>query len=314
MKVLVSCYITYNAVNWYRGFGTYSHMAETYSTNEDLITWDKLNDIDCLVMIRPNNYDQVDSLNFAKSLGIKTVVDYDDDVFNSNPSSPAYEKTISKEWIECSIKSLKIADHVTVSTQAIADSFVKQGVDPAKIFIIPNAYNDYHRPFDPKPNLTDRIFIRGDHFAHPDILSQFESIRMISRMYKLVAMGEMQLFFPFFKFEECYQYLTPPFYFDSLPTLNCRAMMKPMLDTVFNRAKSNCSWIEATSAGMVLIAPNLPEFQRPGVVLTDHFFAGVKHVMEDDAYLEAFNLSKEYIKNNLLLSKVNELRENMLTQ
>ena len=97
-------------------------------------------------------------------------------------------------------------------------------------------------------------------------------------------------------------------------SLNCRAMMKPMLDTVFNRAKSNCSWIEATSAGMVLIAPNLPEFQRPGVVLTDHFFAGVKHVMEDDAYLEAFNLSKEYIKNNLLLSKVNELRENMLTQ
>jgi len=83
-------------------------------------------------------------------------------------------------------------------------------------------------------------------------------------------------------------------------------------DTPFNRAKSNISWIEATYAGSSVIAPEfLPEFANmPGVItyneLMDSVFENVKDFNKSLAITN--DLSWRYIKENLLLSQVNNLR------
>ena len=39
----------------------------------------------------------------------------------------------------------------------------------------------------------------------------------------------------------------------------------PLKDNLFNHAKSNLAWIEATCAGAMTLAPDWPEWRRPGV-------------------------------------------------
>ncbi len=43
-------------------------------------------------------------------------------------------------------------------------------------------------------------------------------------------------------------------------------MIVPLVDNDFNRAKSNIAWLEGCFAGAAVIAPDFPEFQRPGVL------------------------------------------------
>ena len=98
--------------------------------------------------------------------------------------------------------------------------------------------------------------------------------------------------------------------------LDCRVFVKPMANHIFNHSKSNCSWIETTYAGMVTVAPTaFPEFDKPGIVRNNYHGEAVNRLMYDDMYYQHnFELSVNYIRDNLLLSKVNELRKHLITK
>lgn len=55
-------------------------------------------------------------------------------------------------------------------------------------------------------------------------------------------------------------------YFQTLREQRIRVMMVPLTDNLLNRSKSNNAWIEACYAGALTVAPDWPEWRRPGVI------------------------------------------------
>jgi hypothetical protein len=111
--------------------------------------------------------------------------------------------------------------------------------------------------------------------------------------------------------------LDPIVYFEFLQKVKPALFIVPLEDIAFNRAKSNIAWIEATYAGAVAIAPDWPEWRKPGVINynTPEEFG---KVFADALKGGVFDLrarwqeSRDYIAANLLLSQVNRVREVVL--
>ena len=80
----------------------------------------------------------------------------------------------------------------------------------------------------------------------------------------------------------------------------------------FNKSKSNIAWLEATYAGMVSLAPNWPEWRKPGIInyIDDLDFKEKLTAMIEGKYdLESLHkLSWQYICSELTLDKTNQQR------
>jgi hypothetical protein len=92
-----------------------------------------------------------------------------------------------------------------------------------------------------------------------------------------------------------------------------RIVVVPLSDSVFNHGKSNIAWIEATFAGGVCLAPDWPEWHRPGVVNykdRDEFFAKLIELMAwSDEQIDAnWKLSRDYIEKQLTIKTTNAQR------
>lgn len=105
-------------------------------------------------------------------------------------------------------------------------------------------------------------------------------------------------------------------YFRNIKTLRPSIQIVPLENIMFNYNKSNIAWIEGTYAGAVTIAPNLPEFNKPGVLTYNspkEFKSILEGCLKGDYDLRSlYDSSYIYIKENLLLSKVNNLRKEVI--
>jgi len=94
----------------------------------------------------------------------------------------------------------------------------------------------------------------------------------------------------------------------------------PLEDSAFNRAKSNLAWIEATCAGAITLAPDWPEWQRPGAVnytTLKVFEERLRGLIEMFSRAEVdwqVGDSREFIKENLLLDHANAQRWDIINQ
>lgn len=101
-------------------------------------------------------------------------------------------------------------------------------------------------------------------------------------------------------------------YFNFMWDKNPQIVFHPLRDTIFNMGKSNISWMESTYAGAAFFGNKaLPEFNHPFIsdlkllpkAISEHHIDYMNRKNED---------SWEYIKDNLLLSEVNKIREERL--
>jgi hypothetical protein len=89
-------------------------------------------------------------------------------------------------------------------------------------------------------------------------------------------------------------------------------MVVPLLDNAFNRAKSNCSWLEATWAGLATAHFTdtgfpLPEFDHAGILTAEQLSLATP---ESLALARARSL--EHIQAGLTLECVNPCRAELL--
>jgi hypothetical protein len=106
-------------------------------------------------------------------------------------------------------------------------------------------------------------------------------------------------------------------YFNTLRLNNPEWLAVPLNDNAFNKAKSDLAFLEGTwIGGAAIIAPEwLPEFYHDGVLhygekALSYLIKGIKNnKYKSFAY---YNEAVQYIKNNRLLSKVNEVRQSEL--
>jgi len=304
------------ACSYYRGWGVLSKLRKIRPDIDvefiDSMNWNYLSDCDILYFLRPVGDNYIESLDMAKDFGIKVWSDFDD-LFPELPEdNPGYAYFSQKRILDNVEYSIKNSDIVTVSTETIKNYYKHINPD---IIVIENAFNDYNYKLIKKDITSKRISWRGSSTHRRDLLSckdgmEYASINnpdwdwifigsdvwFISEdiINSAVINSELELI----KYNKLLSEITPAIH------------IVPLINSVFNSAKSNISWIEGTYAGACCIAPNLPEFNKPGCVnYKDNFQYLLEKAIKSKSFRqENYLQSLDYIQENLLLSKINQKR------
>jgi hypothetical protein len=346
-KLLVCSPDLGDACSFYRAAGVFRHLkAEGWQIDfADLSTeatdplgtipWQRLASYDCVFVQRPKSNYELGIYRHCSEMGIKLWVDYDDDFFNVPMGNPTYE-LYSSPGLQGVVDTLvRHADIVTVTTEALRDQLSGRRVEP--IHVIPNAFDDY--TFGQKPKTPTQFramwLWRGSHSHHPDLK---EALPEFVRAQK-ETLGEGRHEFVFIgssywpvlealdwknKQQNNGVHLVDP----ALPYSFVRGLASsckdgwgrfgvvPLVDSGFNRCKSNIAWFEFTYANSVVIAPGfLPEWIKPGIVnytKEQNLFETYKDLVEHGDPVEAIDTSWEYIQDNYRLSKINVKRFDIL--
>ena len=111
----------------------------------------------------------------------------------------------------------------------------------------------------------------------------------------------------------------PWLYMEALDRLEPWVHIVPLEFNRFNMCKSNLAWLEASAAGAIVVAPDLPEWRKPGVFLyrnPEHFGPGAERsdgsLHRRDPRVGA--QSQAHIKENLRLEQMNQKRWEILNE
>lgn len=324
IKILVSSALKQDSTSFYRAYGVFPNLAR--QLGGDLIitdfttrgmTWADLASFDILFLQRPYHPSLLDLATYARQLGVKIWVDYDDNLFELPIEHKAFAMYSDPQVRKAMIGMLTLADVVTVSTNQLATTFKEMGVT-SPIKVVPNALNDDFFTLADHCNFDSSVIAwRGSdtHFfdlaeyteglikgitATPGTTWHFFGMLPIF-LAKAVDNKRLAVSVP----ED------PIVYHFKFKKIAPRVMHVPLGDNPLNRSKSNIAWIEATFAGAVCIAPDWPEWRRPGIInYTSHeHFGNLLANLPDASDLRSlWQQSRDYITENLLLTRVNAQR------
>lgn len=285
----------------------------------------------------------------AHANGKAVWIDYDDNLFavpQSNRAHLVYDKPEVQNAM-CAL--IAKADVISVSTEALAESVrtiinrIKAApqkdtgllLDERKVVVVPNAYDmelmsDLSDPRNKLPHQNKLISWRGSSTHDKDmwgVTPQLQAALAQHREWTFNFIGE-----PFWMTVEALQEIpnlkpTNLVVTDTLDPIEYLAFLKrtapalmvvPLDDNAFNHSKSNIAWLEATHAGAACLAPDFPEWRRPGIInyrSAEEFGEKLEAFMrgEIDGY-QCWKQSAEYIVKDLTLASVNNLRARIAMQ
>lgn len=276
--------------------------------------WGKLIGCSVFIMQRPFAPEHVQLLTLIKDMGIKIILDYDDDLLNVPDTNPTYFQYLqSKNSI---LSCLKIADEVWVSTNG-----VKLSYNHKNTHVIPNSHNDYIYSVSEKKQYntnTKKCIYRGGGSHMADVYSISD---------KLCKTIQDNTDWTFTFIGDRYTYLeqrcgdnyhivggmTVMQYFKWYYNENNNLAIFPLVNNTFNEGKSNISWIEATYAGSAFSGNvELPEFKYTGFNIEN--ISDLLNINQNIDLQGMNNKSWSLICDTLLLSKINKIRENRILE
>lgn len=294
--------------------------------NELAVEWEHIYNYDIVFFQRPWHPAMADMLMKAKSVGCKIWLDYDDNLLTITDENKAWQLYTKQDTIVALSKCFKLADIVTVTTNELKDYYSQYNDN---VVVVPNAFNDDMLSLDSQTELYDNTVLWRGSDTHvydvskysqaiygtmikekdtefifmgywPWTLSgQVNNIPKPSNMKFIPALGLME-------------------YFQAGMMARPKVVHVPLNDTNFNKCKSNIAFIEATYWGAITI---IPEWwgNIPGTIhYKDNDQEGYYNALleainlTEEEHLEMLTKAKEYIKDNLLLSKVNEIRVDVI--
>lgn len=317
-----------DATSFYRGGGPLKALKREWDDLEihmtDKHNWFTHQMVDIIFLQRPYKKEHLDIVEMAKLNGRKVWVDFDDDLFNVPQSNPAY-KIYGNDQTKFNIaKIINLADAVTVSTKSLKQLLQEPGATLNKnVVVIPNAFEDKELKRSEKISRKKLVFWRGSQTHHQDLM-RFQDEIVDKRIN---SQPDWTWFFqgdkPWFLYEKLKdsalfgESIDIMEYFKILlPRINPMITIVPLDDNVFNRSKSNIAWIEGCYAGAACLVPRWEGWENPGAVTygdVADFGIKLKDMLKGHYDLE--KISEEgwqYIQDNLLLSKVNELRKEVI--
>ncbi len=292
-----------------------------YPYHNGPVGWDFMILFSLVFIQRPYSTHHMNVIKAAKKHRLPVWLDYDDllsSIPTSNPACEAYDD----KAIQLIGEMCDQADVVTCSTLDLKLNFEERyGItDPNKFVVIPNAWC---LDFFPKtPVFRDNKFClqRGSSTHINDLLEFSEPIIEVMNNnpdWSIDFIG----YNPFFitnklKKSNYTKGMPIDMYLDILPDLDYSICIVPLHDNPFNHSKSNIAFLESTYAGAVCLAPSFMEWQRPGIINytnKEDFGKKLKAMMDGeydlkDLHSKAWN----YIQSELSLTKVNELRWNVI--
>jgi len=321
-----------NGVSFYRGFGPFQHLERLVSDEWEFhykstippADWSIINQFDAFFIQRPSKRGAMQFANACKQMGKHVWFDYDDDFLTIPYGNPAHMAHVSESSKKEFVSVVNSANVVTVSTEHLLKKYKPFNDNTV---IVPNAYMENLLPwprYKEKPMKMNCLW-RGTKTHESDvnvhlkqIIRALEHCPNLSITFlgeaSMTAHYELSKRFPDrFKCVGPFDVIT---FQQLLSQLEIAFTIVPLIDDDFNKAKSNIAYIESAYAGGATIAPNWPEWQRPGVYnYNDDKDLG--HCMIDLAedFEKTKRLAKEafdHVKNELHIDKVNELRKEVL--
>lgn len=269
--------------------------------------WATFINIDIAFFQRPCTQEHVFQITLAKDAGVKVIIDYDDNLFEVTQDNPTYffynDNRVNV------LKALRLADEVWVATESIKETLKKFNQN---IQVIPNAHNDklFKDKKDFNPN-TKYALWRGGMTHEGDVYANAEPILKMIKENPDWTFNWFGHAFIYLEQRCANNYIrtshaTTLQYFKAIADYNPNILFFPLIDNKFNQGKSNIAWIEGVHSGAAVFSNiKLAEYKMPGVL----DFSDVTDKMNDYEVLKKANEeSWAFIQDNLLLSKVNQLR------
>lgn len=318
-----------DGTSFYRGMGPLGHLKRRFNLKmnfvvESTINWSVMSPCDLVFMQRPFISQHVEVMNMAKMMSKPIWIDYDDDLFDVGTDNPTY-RVYGKPAIQANVaKCIELADVITVSTKYLFD---KISLKNKNCHLIPNSVDmslfSWRKPNEQNKSKNNLIMWRGSPTHTKDVLSVGNQILDFhdknkdtlfefvgDRMFLLTDQMD-QARFIHTEWKDVINY------HHHIYSRAPKAFMVPLVRSGFNAAKSNCSWLEATFAGALTVAPDLHEFKQPGIFryeTQDEFLKKLNEVMSlnEDDHLYMLNLSWKAICENFNLDVTNKKREEII--
>lgn len=324
-KILLASKCQNDTTSFLRAMGAFSHSTlrqhvEIMREPKDqtwVFDWSYYWEVDAIYLHRPSNMHDRQIIDQAKQMGVPIWVDLDDDLENVTPDNPAfsvYNDSYSKETIQFACRE---ADVLSCGGEVHAEKLRREL--KREVHLIPNALDDRLLSLKRSFSMNRKLSWRGSESHRTDLLFYQVEIEKILDTQKLDAkFFGWNPYFLDWDGSRRIQWLATKNIFDfyiALTSTNASFHMHPMVDTWFNRVKSNLCFTDATLAGSVICAPNFPEYQRPGVYKFDAndkgSFYNTMEIMinsSESRLRKNHNEAWEWIRDNILMSRVNLLR------
>jgi len=283
--------------------------------------WGDIESCDVAFMQRPHIHYQLETMRYIQEMGKPVVLDYDDDLFHVVPANPHY-MAFKDERTKDTVKNLITeAQLVIVSTEHLRSQYATLNKN---VKVVRNGFNADMFKYA-KTRYTQRskcVVWRGGNGHGYDLEYFRKPILHFVNDYKQfiwVFMG----YYPGYLPEESESlrslfFLDPVKYHKNYYDLRPKLAYVPLEDTIFNRSKSNVSYIEATFAGAVCVVPDFDEFKCPGALVyksVQEFQNLIESVLKPDFPVHEYNKKAwNHITGEQSLNVLNEKRYKLIKE
>jgi hypothetical protein len=296
------------------------------------ISWDDFDSYDYFFFHRPVMDYHVGVMRTAQKFGKSVIVDFDDwlwDVPLDNMTFATYQYHNIRNNMTAMLREANI---ITTSTQQLK-LLLEQAGNRTDILVCPNAvpkrWTNLRDNRPPKKEDERLTFLwRGSQHHQKDLVHMRPAFVELSKVYPN-AKWKFVGYLPWFMFDEIPGVLdgkinTPDWenrppteingYFDNLVASEPDVVLTPLFDSMFNRAKSNIAWMEGLLGGANCVAPNWPEWNKPGVFNykandTESFVDAVEAAIQQKGKTD---FAWAFMKKHLSIENVNEIRYHFL--
>jgi hypothetical protein len=300
----------------------FDDISVTKAHPKDYFGWDILTSQDVIFLSNPRTSTHLGIIKAAKNYGIKVWSDYDDCYLDIPKDNASFNILTAGHVTQMTKECLIESDITTVTTNHLKSVFLPY---TERIEVIPNAF-----PLEFLSESSLGSMVQGSHnfVTWRGSNSHRKNLREYSKEIIEVGKNNPEWLFQFFGFhpeffdgELNYNHYGFEHLFDSfyrLKRFSSKIHIVTLYERDFNLSKSNISWIEATIAGSVVLAPDWEEWKLPGIVnyTSKEEFKEKLHGLLNGEYdlTKHFEESRDYILNNLSLKKINKDRLKILQQ
>lgn len=200
-----------------------------------------------------------------RKYGTKYILDEDDDVYNI-PADDISRRNLSDKDIRYMQRMVELADFVVVTTEQLKTSY-QQASTHAKVFVIPNYISDAYQNDKPKDgNIVNIGYFGGaGHYYDLHETQLLPALEKLMHTYKNVHFTTVGIpldaYLPKARTHHIEGSNVHVWLDNTYKSLNFDICLAPLRRNLFNEAKSNIKWQEATRMGAAVVASNIGPYR-----------------------------------------------------